>query len=110
MFFFKHDPDQIAKRGMLHALAALLYVAAVAALMTNAQALFGPDEPVFLAPVAMLMLFVLSAAVMASLVFGKPAMLYVDGKKKEAITMVAWTIGTLAVLTLGVFLFMAMQR
>ena len=106
---FHKDPDQLAKRGMLHAVGAFLYVIAVVTLISNAQRLFGPDEPGFLAPLAMLMLLVLSAAVMAMLVFGKPAMLYVDGKKKEAIVMVFWTIGSFAVLTVCVFLFMAMR-
>ncbi|HTM68228.1 MAG TPA: hypothetical protein VL426_02910 [Candidatus Binatia bacterium] len=108
MFFSKPDNDEVAKRGMLHALGAFLYILAVVTLVSNLQRFFGDrPDPKFLAPLAMLSLLVLSAAVMGMLVFGKPVMLYIDGKKKEAVAMVCWTVGTFAVITVAVFAFMA---
>ncbi len=54
----------------------------------------------------MLLLFVTSAAITGFLVFGKPAMLYIDGKKKEAISLLGYTIGMLFLITLIVFIFL----
>lgn len=44
------------------------------------------EDTVFI-PITMLMLFVCSAAITGFLVFGKPAMLYLDGKKQDAIQL-----------------------
>lgn len=109
MFPFKNDANEVAKRGVANGLCAFVYVVAVVTLIDYLQRFADRPDPKFIAPLAMLMLFVLSAAVMALLVFGKPAMLYVDGKKKEAVQMVCWTVGTLAVATLAVFLFMVVR-
>jgi hypothetical protein len=65
---------------------------------------FGQDKT-FLVPVAMLLLFVLSAAITSFLVFGKPAQMYVDGLKKEALTLLTYTLMSFAVITLT-FLFL----
>ena len=56
--------------------------------------------PEFFAPIIMLSLLVVSAAVMAILVFGRPVLLYLDNKKKEALAMLFYTIGWLAVILL----------
>jgi len=99
--FFKHDDDKdIMKKGARNALAAFVYVSAVVAFMSSLQ---NPDSPDSL---GFLMLFVLSAAVMGVLVFGSPVMLYVDGKKKEAVRLVGWTIASLAAITLCVLVVM----
>lgn len=99
MFF--HRPDnELSKQGSLNAVAAFVYILAVVLVLSSLERLMGEREDGFLAPVAFLSLFTLSAAVMASLFFGKPAMLYVDGKKKEALTMLCWTIGTFAVIAI----------
>ena len=76
----------IFKRAVVNALATAAYVTTIGLLMSHADIIFGKhDKP--LTPVVVLMLLVLSAAVTASLLFGQPAMWYVDGKKKRAIHM-----------------------
>lgn len=107
MFFRHDDKREIEKRGVLNALGALGYIILVVSLMFSIKDFGGPDGASMLQPVGFLSLLSLSAAVMASLVFGKPAMLYVDGKKKEALKMLGWTIGTFAVLTFALFLLIA---
>ena len=91
---------KILKQGATCAALAVLYVAAIATLMTHLEAVFGPgpdtDGDIF-APMLFLLLLVVSVATMAVLVFGKPLMLYIDGKKREAVSMVLCTIGSLAV-------------
>jgi hypothetical protein len=54
----------------------------------------------------MLLLFVTSAAITGFLVFGKPVMLYIDGKKREAVSLLGYTIGILFLITLVVFIFL----
>ena len=109
MFF--HRPDnELAKRGAANAVAAFVYILSVVLVISSLERLMRGREDGFLAPVVFLSTFVLSAAVMASLFFGKPAMLYVDGKKKEALTMICWTIGTfaaIAVTALAVMILMS---
>lgn len=106
MFFFRRDDQDVPKRGVANALTAFAYVIAVVLFMSGAGKLFGSREPGILAPIGMLMLFVLSAAVMGLLIFGAPVMLYIDGKKKEAVRLVAWTVGSLAAITVCTLLVM----
>lgn len=79
-------------QGLVSAVLAAVYVSLVALLMSNGESIFGKEDG-FLVPFFMLLLFVLSAAVMGSLVFGRPVMMYIDGKKKEAVKLLAGTIG-----------------
>ncbi len=97
----------IRKEAILHALSAVVYIALIAALLSNGERLFG-DVKSALIPVGVLMLLTLSVAVMGIIFFGKPAMLYVDGKKKDAIQMLVCTIMSFAVATIVVFAIMAL--
>lgn len=84
-----------------NALAATAYVSLVAFIMFNAEKIVGqPDS--FIGPVAILMLFVTSAAIMGILVFGQPVMLYLDGKKKSAIYTLFATVTWLAIITTSI--------
>ena len=88
---------------LLNSLGTLVYVSVVVLLMSNAQKLFGPDKN-FWAPLAMLLLFVLSATIVGLLVLGRPAYLYFNNLKKEGIVLLLYTIGFLFVITVVVFL------
>ncbi len=93
--------SKIITRSFLHSLGALIYIAGVAWIMNHANKLFGnKPDPGFLAPLGILMLFVLSAAVVGFLVVGKPAMLYVSGEKQQGIKLFAFTLGWLFIFTL----------
>jgi hypothetical protein len=73
----------------------ILYIAVVATVMQNAPRLFGQMVGI-LAPIVILMLLVVSASVVGLLIFGKPVMLYLDGKKREAVSLVIYIVGNLA--------------
>lgn len=94
--------NKIIIRGFLSALGVVLYIALVASLMFHGQALFGDGKSILI-PIAMLLLFVVSACVTGLLVLGKPAELYLDGSKKEALRTLFTTIGWLAVFMLIFF-------
>ncbi|HSD12301.1 MAG TPA: hypothetical protein VLC10_01970 [Patescibacteria group bacterium] len=111
MFFFHHTDDRrIIRRGVANAALAAAYVGAVVLLLSNAQRLFGQGEDRMLVPFAMLMLFVVSAAVTGGLVFGMPLLWYLDGKKREAVRLAAWTVAALAALTALLFAALALTR
>ena len=91
-----------------HAVLVAAYVAAVASIMNHGSAWFGQKDTAW-TPVAVLMLFVLSAAVTGSLVLGRPVLMYLDGRKKEALEFFGYTVGWMFVLTVIVFVIMAVS-
>ena len=96
----------LLKQAVLHSLAILVYCGLVGYLMLNGERLFGQANNI-LGMVAFLMLFVLSAAIVGSLVLGRPIIYYLDGKKKESITLLIYIIAILFLLTaviLGLFM------
>lgn len=96
------------KQSLPYSVGALLYISVVATVMQNAERLFSDGKPdSALAPIGILLLLVTSAATMGMLIFGKPLMLYIDGKKREGVTMAVCTIGQLAAFTLLFFAVLA---
>lgn len=95
----------ILKFAGLNALGTALYIALVATFMSHTAEIFnGVEEKTALIPMAMLLLLVLSASVTGSLVVGRPILWYLDGKKKEAISLFIATVGFLFLMTLLAFL------
>jgi hypothetical protein len=91
-----------------HAALVLIYVSAVSLVMSHGSTWFGQKDTAF-TPVAVLMLFVLSAAVTGTLVLGRPILLYLDGKKTEALKFFGFTVAWLFVLTIMVFAVLAVK-
>lgn len=89
----------LAKWGFTHAFGVLVYISLVATFMERANSWFGEADKSIVTPMAALMLFVFSALVTSGLVLGKPIMLYLDGKKKEAVKLLFFT-------GVGLFVFM----
>ncbi len=79
---------KIIKHAFLLALGEGVYISLVALLMFGIQKLFGAKpDPVIVAPIAFLLLFVISAAISGAFILGRPVMLYLDGKKKDALQL-----------------------
>jgi len=93
------DNLKLLKMAVLQALGALVYIAGVASLMYNGEKLFGQGTNI-LQPIAILLLLVLSAAVMGLLIFGRPVILYLDGRKKDALKFLGYTVGSLFLITI----------
>ena len=94
---------------LIHALGVLIYTSAIASFMFNGEKFFGKADN-FLMPVAMLLLFVLSAAITGALVLGKPILLYLDNKKEDALKLFGWTLGWLAVMVILVLGVLAIMK
>ena len=93
---------KILKHAIINAGVTGAYILLVAAFLNNIESIFGYTQPddTILAPVIMLLLFVISAAITGFAVFGKPIMWYLDGKKKEATHLLFYTIVVLVVIAL----------
>ena len=76
-----------------HAIAVLVYISLVVTLITNLEKYFANTPDTFMAPIAMLLLLVLSVAVMAILVFGRPVYLFLNNAKHEAFYFLGYTLG-----------------
>lgn len=91
-------PTNPLARSFIHALGVLGYTAFAATIINAAETLFD-DGPSLLGAVAFLMLFVLSAAVVGTLIFVKPVLLFVNGEKKEAVNFLGLTLAWLTIIT-----------
>lgn len=89
----------IRKIAFLNALATAAYIILVGAFMYYGGQIKIGRNNAFLAPIALLMLFVFSAALTAFLVFGRPAIWYLDGKKKDALELLFTTLAFFSVIT-----------
>jgi hypothetical protein len=94
--------QKIIGQALLHALATAVYVYLIVNLMDFMGHSNVENVPIFV-PIGFLLLFVVSAAITASLVFGRPVMLYLDGKKKDALAFAMYTIAWLIVVAILVF-------
>ena len=102
------DRRKILMYAILHAVCAAAYVGLVAFFMTNVGTLFGPAHGSLNATMFLLM-FVISAAVMGMLVFGRPALWYLDNMKREAVALSLYTVGFLALIAALVFGFLVLS-
>lgn len=94
----KMSVTHIWSKGFIHALLTALYVYAISSFMMTVEDLNLESS---LGPTVFLLLFVLSAAVTGFLVFGKPLLWYIDGKKKEALRLLLSTVTCLLILVLA---------
>ena len=88
----------MTKNPILNAFAAAAYIVLVACIMFYGSRLHEGEDTI-LAPIAMISLFTLSAAMMGYLFLYQPTQLYLDGKKKEAANLFLKTLGVFAGIT-----------
>lgn len=88
----------MTKNPFLNALAAAGYILLISFVMFYGTKNLPPEDS-FIAPVAMLSLFTLSAAVMGYVFFFQPFQMYFDGKKKEAIKLAMQSVVAFAGIT-----------
>src|SRR3989344_7553780 len=97
--------NKIIKRAFIDAIGTAMYIVLIVSFIFSLQ-VSAPKEDILLIPIAMLLLFVTSAAITGFLVFGKPAMLYLDGKKREAVSLLGYTLVMLVLITIVAFIFL----
>lgn len=77
-----------------------LYIIAIGLFFYYGSTIKLGKSHVFLAPIALLFLFVFSASLTGYLIVGKPLQMYIDGKKKEALSLLSYTLIFFFVFTL----------
>lgn len=92
----------MTKNPVVNALGASAYIVLVVSVMTIVTRPFRNKPDTFFAPITVLFVLTLSAAVMAFLFFYQPLLLLIDGKKKEAVNLLTKTIGVFGVITAAV--------
>ncbi|MFA5136006.1 MAG: hypothetical protein WC489_01275 [Patescibacteria group bacterium] len=89
----------MTKNPIINALSASAYIFLVVSVMTFITRPLKNKPDTFFAPITVLFVLTLSVAVMAFLFFYRPLMLFIDGKKTDAVNFFIKTVGVFAVLT-----------
>jgi len=97
----------MSKNPIINAFSALAYIILVVTVMTFVTQPLKNKPDTFLAPITALSVFTLSAAVMAFLFFYQPFLLFIDGKKKEGVSLFVRTVGFFAVFTAVVLILLS---
>lgn len=94
----------ILKNAAINAFLAALYVVAIGSFLFYVPKYIGKGQPdtVFI-PIFMLSLLVFSAALMGVLIFGRPITWYLDNKKREALSLLGYTLGVFFLITIFLF-------
>lgn len=108
MSFIHMNTRKIWFISLANALGVFLYTSAVAWVLFHVEQLFGRVRS-FWAPAALLMLFVFSATVVGLMVLGRPAYLYLNGFRRQALQLLFYTVGWLLLLTAVVFVGLALR-
>lgn len=98
---------QLLLQAVASALEVLLYVVFVAWILRNGEKIFGAMTDSLWGPALFLLLFVLSAAVVGLLIFGRPAYLFLTGNRSEAVRLILYTIASLFITVIIVYSFFA---
>lgn len=84
--------NKVVKDALINSSVTALYIVAVASFMYWGGSHKIGQNNSFLVPISFLMLFVFSAAFTSFFVFGRSALMYIDGKKKEALSIITYTL------------------
>lgn len=88
----------MTKNPIINAVSALIYIIIVALVMSFVGK-YANGQDNIITPIAVLSILTLSAAVMGYLFISQPLMMYLDGKKKDAVMLFLQTVGTFSVIT-----------
>ena len=94
----------MTKNPYINAFCSLGYIVLVGLVMNFISHTQNNKPDTFLAPVAILSLLTLSAALMGYFFLYQPVLLYLDGKKKQATSLFMQTVLVFAGITAGVFI------
>ncbi len=94
----------MTKSPITNALAAIAYIVIVASAMFYGSNYAKQMDDTVFAPIAIISLFTLSAAVMGYIFLGQPLQLYLDDKKKEAVDLFLRTVAIFAGVTVVILI------
>jgi hypothetical protein len=89
----------MTKNPFINAVSASAYIVLIVGIFTLISRTHRDMPDTILAPVTILFILTLSVAVMAYLFFYQPLQLFIEGKKKESVSLFVKTVGVFAALT-----------
>ena len=89
----------MSKNPLINALSASAYIILGVTIMTYVTQPLKNKPDTFFAPIVFLSILTLSVAVMAFIFFYQPLLLFIEGKKKEAVRLFINTTGIFAAIT-----------
>lgn len=89
----------MTKNPLINATSASAYIVLVVSVMNAASQTLSNKPNTFAAPMVLLSLFTLSAAIMAFIFFYQPLQLVLDKKHQQAVTLFTQTVGIFAGIT-----------
>lgn len=102
--------SKLAVKSLINSFGATAYIFLVSLIIRNGEKIFGSQDNEVLAPIVFLLLFIVSALVTGGLVLGQPIMLYLDGRKKEAVKLLFYTGAALLVILVIIALIMFLMK
>src|SRR3989344_2546011 len=97
------EKNKILKYAILNSVGTAVYIILIVSFIyLGSKGIFGSSETIFI-PIFMLMLFVFSAVFTGALVLGRPVMWYLDGKKREALSLFIYTLLVFLIFTITSF-------
>jgi hypothetical protein len=94
----------MSKNPIVNSLSASAYIILVVSVMTFVTQPLKDKPDSFFAPITVLFVLTLSVAVMAYMFFYQPLLLFIEGKKKEAVNLFVKTVGIFAAITVVVLI------
>ncbi len=91
--------NEIQKQAFINSFLTSLYIIGIGFFLYFG-AIFKIGQNILLAPIAFLFLFVFSASITSYLMLGRPVQLYIDGKKKDAVSLLINTLTFFCIFTL----------
>jgi hypothetical protein len=98
----------MSKNPIINALGASVYIIFIVSVMNFVTQPLRNKPDTFFAPVAVLFMLTLSVSVMAYLFFYQPVILFIEGKKKEAVNLFMKTVGIFSVFTIVVLILLSL--
>jgi len=92
----------MTKNPILNALGALVYIVIVSSILYGG-AMLKVGQNAIIAPIAMVSLFTLSAAVMGYIFLYQPIQLFLENKKQQAVRVFIRTVGAFGFMTFCIF-------
>jgi hypothetical protein len=93
---------------VVNAITASIYIFLIVGIMNFVTKPLENKPDTFFAPVTVLSVLTLSVAVMAFLFFYQPLLLFIEGKKKEAVNLFVKTVGVFGIFTIVVLILLSL--
>jgi hypothetical protein len=95
---------EIPKNALINSLLTAVYIVVISLLIHFLGNNLPEPENSIVPLIAMLLLFVFSAALTGFLVLGRPIIWYIDGKRKQAVSLLLYTLALLFIIIVIAFI------